>query len=161
MNRLDDYVVSLSMLGTARLVRRHQISGREPLSEEIKTWRCLLDELSWLCDYKTGGRSVTSIAAEATVSGSIFWFASNGTAQSRVKNQLKWILQELGSIKTTGTTGSKDVQRRIFKNSVEFSYRRIELYWSKLQALIKSSGSIVAGERKAEQGRTQRCRPLT
>src|SRR5947207_9224995 len=39
--------------------------------------RKFLDQLSWTCDYKHGGDTVSAIAAEETPQGTRFWLAAN------------------------------------------------------------------------------------
>lgn len=145
-SRLDANVVTLSMLGTVRSAQHSQSRTRRVLSEIEGKWCCLLDVLSWLCDYKTGGKSVTSVAAQATSTGNVFWFASNKDTRVLVKRQICWILGELQSIATSDTVDSEDVQWRLFKRSVAFSHRRVESYWDRLHSLVQHADLTATGK---------------
>lgn len=139
--RLDDNVITLSMLGTVSSAQRSQNGSRGSLSEIENKWCCVLDELSWLCDYRTGGKSVTSVAAQVTTTGLVFWFANNRGPQPLVKRHLKWILQELRSMAVNDQGGSKETLWRLFRKSLVFSRRRVESYWAKLYSLLEHVAS--------------------
>lgn len=149
-NRLDENVVTLSMLGTVPSAQHSQGSTRRTLSEVERKWCCLLDELSWLCDYKTGGKSVTSVAAQTTATGNVFWFASNKDTRLLIERQLRWILAELQLIATNDTVDSEEVRWRLFKRSIVFNHRRVEFYWEKMHSLVQSAGLSSTDRQKGD-----------
>lgn len=132
---LDESVVALSMLGSRPSVQKSQNAMRSSLSEVEHRWCCLLDELSWLCDYRTGGKSVTSIAAQTTVTGNIFWFANNKSLQLPVQRHLQWLLQVLQSHVAHRESNARETHWKLFQKSVVFNRRRIEHYHDKISLL--------------------------
>lgn len=139
---LDGNVITLSMLGTIASARRSQNSVRSLLSEVEKKWCSLLDELSLLCDYKTGGKSVTSVAAQTTALGNVFWFASKQGTTFSIESQLRWILSQLQMVATCHETESQAIRRRLFKRCVAFNHRRVEFYWLQLHSLVQNAYQI-------------------
>lgn len=139
-SRLDENVIALSMLGTVPSAQRSQSHARRMLFGAEQKWCCLLDEISWLCDYQTGGKSVTSVAVQGTATGNVFWFASNKETRTLVKNHLRWILGELQSMAANGTVNGEEIQWRLFKKSVAFNHRRVESYWERLRSLVQHTG---------------------
>lgn len=134
--RLDESVVLLSMLGSRPSVQKSQRAVRSTLSETEDKWCCILDELSWLCDYRTGGKSVTSIAAQTTITGNIFWFATNKGLQMPIKQHLQWLLQTLRSYTTDSGRNAQETCRKLFRKSVVFSHRRVQFYQDRLSSLL-------------------------
>ena len=132
-------VVLLSLLGpleefkTSRSVLKSNIeAGRTP-------WHDFLDHLSWLGDYKCGGKTVTSIAAEALPRGSRFWIACNQRPQTKSFEHLCWILHEIQSLVNDSSTDLERVQHRIIKKSIQFSCLRVKNYGRKLCGFIEHS----------------------
>ena len=132
----DESIVALSMLGTARSTPLPKRGSSSQRSREEEIWCRLVDELSWLCDYKCGGKTVTSIAVQKTVSGHVFWFASNRGSRAAIEDHLRWILSELESVATTCSTSIEKVRWRLFSKSLAFSRRRVEFYWKQLHAMV-------------------------
>lgn len=149
---LDENVITLSMLGTISEAQLSQGSARRKLSEVERKWCCLLDELSLLCDYRTGGKSVTSVAAQSRAKEIVFWFASNQETRSLIKRQLQWILLELQKVSLYRSIDSKAVLWRLFKKSVLFNRRRVESYWSRLDSLVQNAYQISTERQKGDYG---------
>lgn len=135
VSQLNEHIIALSMLGSRLSVQRPQSAARHSLSETERRWCCVLDELSWLGDYRTGGKSVTSIAAQATGVGNIFWFASNRTTRYCIKQHLRWILQELQFYASNLERDTPKTQWRLFTRSIVFSRRRVESYHDRFCSL--------------------------
>ncbi|KAM3422067.1 hypothetical protein BST61_g2443 [Cercospora zeina] len=70
-----------------------------PFKPEQKTWHRFLDEICHLCDFKSGGKTVRSIAVENASNGDvIFWAASIYTDSAAFKAHLETLLEELKSL---------------------------------------------------------------
>ena len=142
MRNLDEITVLLSMSGPSqqfRFERHHIVIDMNDLSAR---WHLFLDNLSWLCDYRPGGKTVASIAAEKTDAGSKFWLATNASGISMVKKHLNCVLQEVQSLATNPSTEVEDVRYRIFRRSITFSHQRIEFYSNTLCALTQQAHSL-------------------
>jgi hypothetical protein len=76
-------VVLLSLLGPQEEFRISRSSLTANAEAARTPWHEFLDHLSWLGDYKCGGKTVTSIAVEALSHGSTFWVACNQQPQTK------------------------------------------------------------------------------
>src|SRR5665213_3081881 len=124
----DESIVLLSMLSPSNRPRTQRSDLNSGANDSHAKWHVFLDHLAWLCDYKTGGKTVASIAAEKVVRGSKFWLASNANCVSLAVKHLKWVLRELQSLAINTDSNSEDTQNRIFAKSVTFSRERVEFY---------------------------------
>ena len=138
----DECVILLSMLGPS-LSLQSQLSATDFKSREPQTkWHLFLDQLSWLCDYKTSGKTVASVAAESETSGTTFYLSSNSASVSKATKHLKWVLGEIKIFVAGPGANSEETQRRLFQRSVSFSRERVAFYSQKLQELVRSSRSL-------------------
>lgn len=99
-------------------------------------WHRFLDYLCWLCDYKRGGQTVTSIATEQTARASIFWIASNGNDIDQPATHLDLILTHLGRLREASESEAYEIAYRIYTESITFSRLRVHDYCQKLKRCI-------------------------
>lgn len=152
---LGETIVLLSMLGNSISSQTHQPKVKNDISEPKDKWRCLLDQLSWLCDYNTGGKIVISIAAQTVGSGHLFWFASNGQViPQKIGRHLQWIPGELKAFVSSPASSKNKTHSRLFKKCVAFSYRRVEFYVAKLESLAQSARHLQQGVPEGQACRT-------
>ena len=124
---LDERVVLLNMLASPSLGRLTRLPIEANCSAESAQWHRFLDHLSWLGDYKAGGQTVTSIAAEKHTLGTTFWVANNCLQTAMVVKHLKWVLAKLQQLIDEPTSVTV-IQQDIAVRSISFSYRRVASY---------------------------------
>ena len=132
LRAFDEATVILSMLGPSKWSRPQHRNTETSTGQLDNRWHLFLDHLCWLCNYKTGGKTVVSITAEETLHGSKLWVASNAPCVSRITKHLKRMLQELQSFAMNADSSIEDTQRRVFRRFIVFSHERIAFYAEKL-----------------------------
>jgi hypothetical protein len=127
LHRFYEPLILLSMLVRWGTYERESTSK---LGEkgEYKPWHRFLDQLCWLCDYECGGKSVTSIAVQATTGELIYWVAVKQKSAAKALSHLKWILLELGKLDSLSPNQQQGVEDEIVRRSVEFSSARVKNY---------------------------------
>lgn len=112
-------------------------------TDESLQIRChrFLDNLSWLCDYRTGGRTVSSIAVEETPQGPIYWLAANESPDKKVRDHLERILQQLDSLASSEEASA--VELAIRRQSIQFSREKVKHYFRQLgKAVDQAKGRM-------------------
>ena len=138
----DDCIVLLSMLGPSTPARTQHSDLKSGRDDSQNQWHVFLDQLSLLCDYKPGGKTVASIAGEQITEGSKFWLATNASHYLKAKGHLKWILKELQDLVIDIRSNREDTQYRIFKESILFSHERVKNYSQRLCKLVQHSREL-------------------
>lgn len=87
-----------------------------------------LDRLSWMGDYESGGTTVTAIAFESGVDGTIAWFSTSLKATERVEPHLKYILERLQDVHTLSSGLQNDLLREIRTRCIDFSQEKVFHY---------------------------------
>ena len=141
--RLHDFYEPLTLLSI--LVPSRRAGKPKPASElekegKYRLWHKYLDQLSWLCDHKSGGQTVSSIAVQATAQGPFYWLAANLDPSTRALSHLEYILRELGGLHTLSPDEQQMVEDAIVAQSISLSSERVKNYsrW-----LCKSVDSIL------------------
>jgi hypothetical protein len=129
--------VLLSMLNPSE-ERLQRIRGSNTDTDPgLERWHQFLDHFSWLSDYQGGGKSVTSIAAEQTRSGCVFWLASNGGVDLTVLKYMRSVLDVLQEV-ALGTKDGAKAGARICTESIAFSRKRVASYRDRLFRVLES-----------------------
>jgi hypothetical protein len=100
--------------------------------------RKFLDQLSWTCDYKRGGESVSAIAAEANPEGTVFWLAANTDSKGKVLSHLKWILEQLDKSFDASDQEKEELENRITTKCIEFSKEKVKHYSRQLKNCVET-----------------------
>lgn len=110
------------------------------------TWHKFLDSLSFLCDHRQGGETVTAIVVEKPSlvgSSAIFWIAMNkhsreSLASVSAYSHLAQLMRNLEQIVRHGRSikATADV---LFQSTVEKARHRVNNHRRKLQSLITSA----------------------
>ena len=108
-----------------------------------------LDNLSWLCDYRTGGRTVSSIGIEDTPQGPIYWLAANERPNEKVIVHLERILKQLESLKSSQKAPSL-LELAIRQQSVQFSREKVKHYIRQLGKAVNDAKRIMGNQVSAE-----------
>ena len=99
-------------------------------------WQRLLDYLAWLCDFKRGGETVVSIAAEQVAEGSRFWISSNSSRVQQSAAHLRLVLSRLASLRKSSPARQEEVAEVIYSASITFSRLRVHDYCLKLKRFL-------------------------
>jgi hypothetical protein len=107
----------------------------DPQSREARMiWRRFLDDLSWLCDNKHGGETVSAVAAQSSSEGNVLWLVSRFEESF---DHLKWVLAELKAV-TDGEAVSM-IGLAIAEKSILFSKDKIKNYLKFLNSAYKKA----------------------
>ena len=118
--------------------------SRSDTSQDLR--RKFLDQLSWTCDYKHGGDTVSAIAAEANPQGTIFWLAANVNPRQRVLPHLKWILKQLEDSSSVSEEETEELGNKITARCIEFSKDKVKNYRQRLCFRVRGCVGILANQ---------------
>ncbi|KIX09313.1 uncharacterized protein Z518_00392 [Rhinocladiella mackenziei CBS 650.93] len=126
-------------------------SDRLPLNDappkELR--RRFLSSLSYICDYKKGGDTITAIGAASNPL--TYYVACNKGPKDRVKPFLESILTKLGLIFELDKEQRKKVANEILDICAEFSKKRIETYWDFLRGALMKCGEALQDDSARDQ----------
>ena len=94
--------------------------------EELR--RDFLDSLSYLCDYDTGGNTVTAIAIENVPERPVFWIASNRDPNARVVRFLETTLRHLKDLDRASFDICEQIENTIFSEAIKLARPRLKDY---------------------------------
>ena len=151
LHRFYESLVFLSVLEPTRGSQECQSLSDSTSDGFHITWRKFLDHLSWLCDYDLGGISVSSIAAERTPAGPIFWLATNGNSARNSQAHLRWVLEQLDSLYEASETTTERIKDEIASRSISFSTNKVGNY-SRLLDIKLSQMTITVDDKTPASG---------
>ena len=114
--------------------------------------RLFLNYLTYICDFKRGGATVTAIALEQKPAGVVFWVVVNVNVKDNVIKALEEILKGLAGL--DGTTGDEQaamVEERIFRCAAELGIPRVKSYWQSFQESLTKCLRVLDREPESEQ----------
>lgn len=98
----------------------------DPQSRDFRMiWRRFLDDLSWLCDNKHGGETVSAVAAQELPEDIKFWLVSKRKASF---GHLQWVLENLKTIREQSEEKKAAEALRIASESIVFSKDKVKNY---------------------------------
>ena len=115
---------------------------------ERKMWQRFLDDLCYLCDTETGGKTTVSIAVSKSNGGQCFWISANGGLQKAV-SLLEMILKELINIQKKPDINLEEVKDRILSVGMSRSSMKVRNYLKELQRytrIMEQRNSIGKGK---------------
>lgn len=107
-------------------------------------WEEFLDSLSWLCDEKPGGKTVTSIAISESTSGPIIWIACNDKSNDQRVVHLENIFETMRRLDEHSASSRESVAAAVARDCVNRSYRRVLNYSNRLESKLKELKSMRA-----------------
>jgi hypothetical protein len=150
-------LVLLRILEPTRGLRRHEMPSESTDGSFQTHFHNFVDNLSWLCDYRTGGRTVSSIAVEETPQGPIYWLAANESPNKKVKDHLERTLQQLEGLASSPEEASV-VELAITRQSVQFSREKVKHYVRQLGKAVDSVKGSTDSQMSAKGGTALTCR---
>lgn len=139
LNRFYEPLHLLSMLNPDRGPGEVDLPSA-PQSRGFKmAWRRFLDDLSWLCDNKHGGETVSAVAAQDLPEGIKFWLVSKHKASF---HHLEWVLAELKSAQEQSDEGATTLALRVAVNSILFSKNKVKNYRRFLKLALAKAKEI-------------------
>ena len=114
------------------------LSGQTPRSKPRRTaWHRFLDDLSYLCDAETGGKSVSSIAVQQNDDMLVFWISANGGLR-RACQHLRWSLKQLAGCNYSQISAA-ETRAELLGKTTEMSSRKVRNYVRELQLHISQA----------------------
>ena len=146
LQRFYEPLVLLRVLDPTRGVQNTNMvsDSRSDNSQDLR--RKFLDQLSWTCDYKHGGDTVSAIAAEANPQGTIFWLAANTNPKQKALPHLNWILRQLEDSPSMSEQETEELENKITARCIEFSKDKVKNYRRKLCHFIRKCVEILANQ---------------
>lgn len=121
----------LYVLGQVRGERRNRQNYHGELDQDdAELRRSFVDQLAYICDFKTGGTTVTALALQKTYQGIIFWLAANETVKPKVRDFLREVL---GLLRDIEGSSKKAAETKLLALVVNFNKERLDFYWSHLK----------------------------
>jgi hypothetical protein len=154
LHRFYEPLVLLRILEPTRGSRKHEMPVESTDESFEKSTHKFLDNLSWLCDYRTGGRTVSSIAVEETPQCPIYWLAANESPNKEVRDHLEWILQHLESL---ASSPPEEVELAIRRQSIRFSREKVKNYVRQLGKAVESAKRSMDKRMSAKGGAVVAC----
>jgi hypothetical protein len=138
LHRFYEPLVLLGVLDPTRGTQNAQPfpDSKSDTSQDLR--RKFLDQLSWTCDYKRGGESVSAIAAEAKPMGTVFWLAANTDPRGRVLPHLRWVLEQLDQSFGVSDRETEELENKITTKCIEFSKEKVKNYSRQLRNCVES-----------------------
>lgn len=146
LHRFYEPLVLLMLLDPTRGVRSTNVvpDSRSDTSQDLR--RKFLDQLSWTCDHRHGGHTVSAIAAEANPQGTIFWLAANTNPKQKVLLHLEWILKQLENSSSVSEQEREELENKITARCIEFSKDKVKNYCRQLRHLTRICVEILANQ---------------
>jgi hypothetical protein len=146
LHRFYEPLVLLMILDPTRGVRNTNLvpDSRFDTSQDLR--RKFLDQLSWTCDYKHGGETVSAIVAEANPQGTTFWLAANINPKQKTLSHLEWILKQLEASSSASEQETEELRNEITARCIEFSKDKVKNYCRQLCFLIRKCVEILANQ---------------
>lgn len=145
LSRFYEPLILLNTLGRTRGEHR---PAQLPTGSNLDNWpikhvrRLFLLEAAYLCDYKTGGDTVTAIALERNPQGRTLWVAANSCPEKTIVPFLEALLTKLKCIDASHVC-PEEMTNQITADCIKFSHRRIKAYADfTCMQIEKSKGSL-------------------
>lgn len=139
LRRFYEPLVLLSVLDPTRGAHRPDLITDRGIDEPSKLWRNFLDQLSWLCDFASGGDTVTSIAAQKTIDHVYFWVASNSASRQKARDHLEWLFGCLKPLYTVPSVSTTQVEDEVLVHCIAFASKRVKTYTTRLLQAIEEA----------------------
>jgi hypothetical protein len=125
MHRFYEPLQLLSILNADRGPGEVDLPTAPQSSDFRMSWRRFLDDLSWLCDNRHGGETVSAVAAQSLSEGNKIWLV---TKHEQSFDHLEWVVTKL---KTANGSTDEEVSMlglAIAEKSILFSRDKIKNY---------------------------------
>lgn len=132
---LIDFYGALAILNKLNPVSSARIVPRS------RAWHRFLDDLCLLCDFDTGGKSVTSIAAQDARDYLVFWITANDGPKDRAVEHLRWLLLILSEASDISLDSKTD---QIVQKSAVLCDRKVKNYARWLRRWLEHAESLCA-----------------
>jgi hypothetical protein len=134
LHRFYEPLVLLKVLDPTRGKQNSRLSSDLGSDGSYNLWCKFLDQLSWMCDYKQGGDTVSAIGVEETTDGPTFWLAANKNPKTKAQPHLEWILGQLESLPGREI---EQVEEEILIRCIGFSRDKVKNYVRQLCTRIR------------------------
>lgn len=137
LRRFYEPLILMDVLGNVR--KEHDIStsfsSLDISQVPIKSVRRqFLRDLSYMCDYKKGGDTVTAIGLQKSPEGYTFWVAANTCPNQKIVPFLKQLLKRLQIVsRNENAVTDGEEENSLAKMCIHFASKRIKDYCSLLK----------------------------
>lgn len=147
LRRFYEPLILMDVLGKVR--KEHDVSKPFPYPDIFRlpikdVRRQFLHDLSYMCDYKKGGDTVTAIGLQKTPQRYIFWVAANTSPNKKIIPFLKGLLERLqivsrneNAVPNDDEEDEEDEEDTLIKMCIHFASKRIKDYCSLLRTLFE------------------------
>jgi hypothetical protein len=146
LHRFYEPLVLLRLLDPTRGGQNTNLAPDSGSDTSQNLRRKFLDRLSWTCDYKHGGDTVSAIAVEANPRGTTFWLAANINPERKALPHLEWILKQLENSSSASEQETEKLGNKITARCIEFSKDKVKNYCRQLCFLIRKCVEILANQ---------------
>ncbi|KAF4424489.1 hypothetical protein F53441_14236 [Fusarium austroafricanum] len=148
LSRLFEFLALFHILKRAR--GPHTGISQHPTSlQDIR--RRFLWSLCFLCDYRKGGETTTSMALELLGHGVVFWIAANATPNNDVIAFFSTLLETLRRVPKSTEAERERLRATIASSSIRFSAPRLRKERAMLMRAARSCESYLANNIKTIQ----------
>jgi hypothetical protein len=120
------------------LIVSQTLSSSAGITKTLRSeWEEFLDSLSWLCDEKPGGKTVTSIAVSESTTGPIIWIACNDKSNDQRVIHLENVFETLRRLDEHSASSRESIAAAVAKDCVNRSYRRVLNYSNRHESKLK------------------------
>jgi hypothetical protein len=128
LHRFYEPLVLLSILEPTRGDREPHFASGFDTVESYHLWHKFLDQISWLCDYESGGKTVSAIAVQATPQGPTYWLSTNSDPTTKALPHLEWVLRRLANLRELSSDQLGIVEDEIVASSITHSSDKVKTY---------------------------------
>lgn len=137
LHRFYERLVLLSILQPTRGERALNTDSTYSKTDPCRLWYKFLNQISWLCDYENGGKTVSSVAVQATAPGPTYWLAANSNPEPKALPHLEWLLRELVNLQALLPDQLQMVEDTIVTRCISLSASKVKFYSRRLDRSIK------------------------
>ena len=145
LHRFYEPLVLLKILDPTRGNQSSPSTSEPRLGSLEEVWRRFLDQLSWTCDSEPGGTTVSSIAAQATPDGPVYWLAANTDPALKALPHLVWVLTRLESAFDLRQPEIEELKKEIAARCIEFSRNKVRNYGRRMCSIIRKVAELDRG----------------
>lgn len=137
-NDLEDVQRTLFITAMAQYVRKelHKAVTSQPIKklqhDHNRPWRRYLDELSYVCDFKKSGESISAVAAERDLEKNNFWLVTNCVNDNVTDSMRKHLCYVLGLLARYDLDKER-LAKIITKQTIQLACQKVYDYNQKLQ----------------------------
>lgn len=113
-----------------------QLPQTQSIDASFTGWCRFLNDLCWLCDTDTGGKTVVALGVEQLVNSLRLWVSSNDDPRAPTK-LLRRILGMLREAQLATREEGEDIKANLLSKSIQWSHKKVKLYTRRLEFALE------------------------